>query len=355
MFTLALFSTGYAPGVPAPAARAVDLPRRTAALVMQESLEAWLGSKGGISPKFLPAVLATCEDEMIGSVSNLETLAAAGMLGSVFKPVVAASIEAALGGQSAVATASGSGASVMAEAAVMPLREVKRLLMLYGQDTWGSEAGLRARLDMFVQQRGHNAGAHWDAGTMAWIDDAGLVDRSPVTAKVAGFAVPTAPDTFSGAQWAPEVAGLAAPAPKAAPAPAPKAAPAPAPPAPAPAPPPAAAAPSPAPPAADPNKSTFTVTLKTPDGDKSFECDPDMYMLDQVEELDNADDFADLPYACRAGSCSACAGKVVSGTVDTSANAFLNDEQKAAGFILTCCTKPTSDCVITTDMEDDLY
>jgi ferredoxin len=106
---------------------------------------------------------------------------------------------------------------------------------------------------------------------------------------------------------------------------------------------------------ADPNKSTHTVTLKTPDGTLNFECDPDMYVLDQTEELDNADDFADLPYACRAGSCSACAGKVVSGTVDASDCAFLSEEQKADGWVLTCSCKPTSDVVIQTHMEDDLY
>ena len=42
------------------------------------------------------------------------------------------------------------------------------------------------------------------------------------------------------------------------------------------------------------------------------------------------------------------AGKIISGTVDGSAMAFLNEEQKAAGFILTCTAKPTSDCVIET-------
>ena len=61
--------------------------------------------------------------------------------------------------------------------------------------------------------------------------------------------------------------------------------------------------------AADPNKSTFTVTLKTPDGDIVFECPPDQYVLDEAEEqeIEGADG---LPYACRAGSCSACTGKV---------------------------------------------
>ena len=118
---------------------------------------------------------------------------------------------------------------------------------------------------------------------------------------------------------------------------------------------PAEAAPPAAP--ADPNKSTFTVTLKTPDGDKAFEYDPasDMYILDFVDELDNAEDFGDLPYACRAGSCSACAGKMLSGSVDASACSFLDDSQKADGFILTCTAKPTSDCVIDTHKEDDLY
>lgn len=80
-----------------------------------------------------------------------------------------------------------------------------------------------------------------------------------------------------------------------------------------------------------------------------------MYLLDAVDELEAADDFADLPYACRAGSCSACAGKVISGSVDASACSFLDEEQKANGWILTCTAKPTSDVVIETHKEDDLY
>ena len=115
---------------------------------------------------------------------------------------------------------------------------------------------------------------------------------------------------------------------------------------------PAVAAPS------DPNKSTFTVTMNSPDGATlgSFECPPDMYMLDAVDELEPLPDaLADLPYACRAGSCSACAGKVISGTVDASDCAFLSEDQKADGFVLTCTARPTSDCVIAAHAEDDLY
>ena len=150
-------------------------------------------------------------------------------------------------------------------------------------------------------------------------------------------------------QWAPiafateeVVVAVAAPPAAVAPAAAPAAAPAPAP---------AAPAAPPAAPAGD--KSTFTVTFKNPDGDQSFECPPDEYLLDATEELDNADDFADLPYACRAGSCSACAGKVVSGQVDTSACTFLTEDQKADGWVLTCTCKALSDVVIETHKEDD--
>ena len=113
------------------------------------------------------------------------------------------------------------------------------------------------------------------------------------------------------------------------------------------------APPAPAPPA-DPNKSTFTVTLKNPDGDVTFECPPDQFILDEAEEqeIEGADD---LPYACRAGSCSACAGKMVAGSVDSSDCAFLSPDQIGKGFVLTCTARPTSDCTITTHVEDDLY
>ena len=294
---------------------------------------------------------------MIGSVANLQTLADAGALSTIFKPVIAASIETALGG-SVSAGSAGAVASGLMTGAGLPMREVKRLLMLNGAETWGSENDLRNRLEMYVQQGGQNAGAQWNVDAKAWAHQLPVVvDPNPVNAKTSGFSVPAVPAGFSGAQWAPLVAGREAPKAVAKPA---AAAPAPPPaaPAPAPAPPPPAAvaeAPAAAAPPADPNKSTFTVTLKTPDGDMAFECPPDMYMLDQTEELDNADDYADLPYACRAGSCSACAGKIISGTVDVSGCSFLDDKQKADGFILTCTAKPTSDCVIQTHVEDDLY
>ena len=94
----------------------------------------------------------------------------------------------------------------------------------------------------------------------------------------------------------------------------------------------------------------YKITVITPDETKEIECADDLYILDAIEEAG-----IDVPYSCRAGACSSCAGTIVSGTVDQSDQSFLDDDQMEGGFALLCVTYPTSDVTVETHKEESLY
>ena len=93
----------------------------------------------------------------------------------------------------------------------------------------------------------------------------------------------------------------------------------------------------------------YKVTLKTPEGEHTIQCDEDLAIVDAAE-----DQGVNIPYSCRNGSCSVCTGKLVSGTIDQEDQMYLDECQIEQGYVLTCVAKPTSDCVIETNKEDEL-
>jgi CDP-4-dehydro-6-deoxyglucose reductase len=86
---------------------------------------------------------------------------------------------------------------------------------------------------------------------------------------------------------------------------------------------------------------SFTVTVQ-PSG-RSFEVQRDEPILAAAIR-----GGIGLPYGCKDGACGSCKSKLLEGRVihGVHQRKALSDEEEAAGFVLTCCAAPQTDCVV---------
>ncbi len=94
----------------------------------------------------------------------------------------------------------------------------------------------------------------------------------------------------------------------------------------------------------------FSVQLITPQGTASFDCPDDEYILDAAEQAG-----IDMSYSCRAGACSSCVGKLIEGTLDQTDQSFLDEGQINDNYVLLCVAYATSNLVVKTDCEEELW
>ncbi|UOO81852.1 2Fe-2S iron-sulfur cluster-binding protein [Uruburuella testudinis] len=65
--------------------------------------------------------------------------------------------------------------------------------------------------------------------------------------------------------------------------------------------------------------------------DHEFDCAGDEYILDAAERAG-----LEIPYSCRAGSCSTCTCYLLKGEVEQSDGSFLDEQQQNEGYFSAC-------------------
>lgn len=86
----------------------------------------------------------------------------------------------------------------------------------------------------------------------------------------------------------------------------------------------------------------FGVTVKADGRETRLELSPDGENI-----LDAAlDAGVDLPFACKGGACATCKAKLVAGEVEMDVRHALEDDEIAAGYVLTCQAHPLTDGVV---------
>lgn len=82
---------------------------------------------------------------------------------------------------------------------------------------------------------------------------------------------------------------------------------------------------------------TYEVTVLFDGEEYKFPVPADKSILETALDMD-----IDLPFSCQSGLCTACRGKLLSGSVHMEEDEGLSDAEKAEGFILNCVGHPTS-------------
>jgi ring-1,2-phenylacetyl-CoA epoxidase subunit PaaE len=92
------------------------------------------------------------------------------------------------------------------------------------------------------------------------------------------------------------------------------------------------------PPAPDDADATTTATIVLDGRESTVRMGADERVLDAALRV-----RSELPYACKGGVCSTCRARLVEGEVSMVANYALEPDEIAAGYILTCQSRPLTD------------